>query len=501
MLIQANASTVDALDNWRSADATAIGKVTLNDYDPLKPSTPVTANTSTIAKAAGASQRAVVAWPALTDKASVAAARVKLRQEAAEAWSHVSQASGFNQHFGAGGKFTLNESDWTHVPTGEYIIHSVSHSAHDEAQATGGGGVSYQNSFTAFPAQTKWRQPLATPRPQMGGIWTAIVLGPDGEEIHTDQYGRIKVGFFWDYTPDAAAGNTIWVRVMQPWSGNKWGWQHIPRVGSEVAVAFVDGDPDHPIVVGSLYNAQQMHPFPLPDMKTKSGIKTRSSKQGGTADYNEFSFDDKKGEEMVLLHAQKDHSVTVENDETVLIMHDQKITVDHDRTRMVKHDETITIKNNQTITVVNDRTAEISTGNETLTVKTGDMSTKVSKGNHAVEVAMGNMATKVSMGNVDLKVAMGNVSTAIDMGNWATKLGMGNVTVKTGLGAISMEAMQSIELKVGPSSIKIDPMGVTISGMMLKFDGTLMTDISGLMTTIKGTAMLQEKGAIVMIGP
>lgn len=502
MMIQAEASTVDALDHWRSADATAVGKVTLNDYDPLQPATPVTANTSTIAKTSGAAARDVTAWPALTDKQAVALARTKLRQEAAEAWSHLSQATGYNQHFAAGGKFTLSESDWTTVDTGDYVIRSVHHVCYDEAQGTGMGGAGYSNSFTCFPAAKVWRQPLSVPRPKMAGIFTAIVLGPSGEEIYTDEYGRIKVQLFWDHTPDATADNTIFVRVMQPWSGNQWGWQHIPRVGSEVAVAFVDGDPDHPIVVGSLYNANQKHPFPLPANKTKSGIKTRSSLNGGTADYNEFSFDDKKGSELVLLHAQKDHQVTVENDETVHIMHDQKITVDHDRTREVGNDETVTVKHDQTLTVTNNRTTEITTGNETLTVKTGDMATKVSTGNWDMAVSMGNMATKVDMGNVDLKVAMGNVTTKLNMGNWALDCGLGNVTVKADVGSISMEALQSIELKCGPTtSIKLDPMGVTIKGMMVSIEGTLMMDVKGLMTTVKGDAMTKVNGAIIMIGP
>jgi type VI secretion system secreted protein VgrG len=477
---------LNGLHAWHRVAATALGKFALQDYDPLAPSTPVAGDQATLLGTGGHPARDVFEWPALTTKATEAKARARIREEAAEAFWTLFEGGGQDQEFIPGGKFTLKEGPFVTGDAGDYVIRSVFHEAVDEVHGSGGSGGGYSNRFTAFPAATVWRQPLVVPRPHLGGIYSAVVLGPEGEEIYTDPdgHGMIKVRFHWDHRNDATADNTIWLRVMQPWSGAGWGVQHIPRVGTEVAVAFVDGDLDCPIVIGCYYNAEQKHPLTLPGDKTKSGFRTRSSPKGGTANFSEFWIDDKKGSELVFLHAEKDHTVEVEND--------QSITVDHDRTRLVKNDETITIKNNQTITVTQNRKTEISQGNESLTVKTGNMTTEVGKGNQSNTVKMGDLTNEVSLGNMSNTVKVGNLSTDVKLGN---------ITVKADLGKISMEAMQSIELKVGGSSVKIDQMGVTIKGMMVKIEGQIMTDVKGVMTTVTGSAMNQIKGGLVMIGP
>jgi type VI secretion system secreted protein VgrG len=301
----------------------------------------------------------------------------------------------------------------------------------------------------------------------MGGIFSGVVIGPDGEEIHTDKFGRVKVQLHFDYRPDATPDQSIWVRTIYPWAGsvstNNWGWHCLPRVGSEVAVAFMDADPDRPVIVGGLYNGVGLPPW-TDQEKTKSGIRTRSTLKGGLNDYSEFSFDDKKGQELVFLHAQKDLKTTVENDQT--------LTVDNCRIVTVKQDETVDIQNNQTIKVKQDHT---------LTVTDGNRSIAVSKGNNSLNVDMGNHDVKIAMGNHTTDVKMGNVSTKAD------------------LGQISNEALQSIELKVGQSSITIDQMGVTIKGMMISIEGQIQTQVKGLMTQINADAMLQIQGAITMI--
>ena len=201
----------------------------------------------------------------------------------------------------------------------------------------------------------------------------------------------------------------------------------------------------------------------MPANQTQSGIKSRSSKSGAAANFNELRFEDKKGDEEVYLHAEKNFKRVVENDDELKIGFDKKSP------------------GSQTIDIYKDRTTTLDQGNDTLTVK------------------MGNRATEVKQGDDSLKLGMGNRSTKIDMGNDDLKLGMGNRTVKLDLGKISEEAMQAIELKVGQSSIKIDQMGVTIKGMMITIEGQISTDVKGLMTTVKGDAMLTVKGAITMI--
>jgi type VI secretion system secreted protein VgrG len=291
----------------------------------------------------------------------------------------------------------------------------------------------------------------------------AEIKSQDGEEIYTDQYGRVKVRFYWDHRGEATGAHAVWARVIQPWAGKGWGAHFIPRVGTEVAVAFVDADPDRPIIIGGLYNARDMPIWPVAE-KTKSGFRSRTSLKGGASDYNEFSFDDHKGQELVHTQAQKDL--------TVYVKHDQTLKIDNCRIVTVKKDETVDIQNNQSIKVKMDH------------------SLKVTDGNRSIAVSKGNNSLKVDMGNHDVKIAMGNHATDVQMGN---------VSLKAGLGKIDNEAMQAIELKVGQSSIKIDQMGVTITGMMIKIEGQVQTQVKGLMTSVNADAMLVLKGGITMV--
>ncbi len=438
-------NAADVLSHFTRATTTAFGKVTLRDYDPLRPATPVVGEQATILSTPGAAARDVHRFPALTSTASTARQRARLRQEAAEAAANLFDGNGTNPGFAPGRKFTVLKAWLNDKADTIYVVRRIVHEVRDDFDTAGAGVDSYTNSFTAFPVATTWRDWVQDRRPVMAGVHSAVVVGPEGEEIFTDKYGRIKVRFFWDHRRDSPADGTIFIRVMQPWSGNTWGWQHLPRVGSEVGVAFVNGDPDHPIVIGSLYNAEQMMPFPLPAEKTKTGLRTRSSPRGGTGDFTEWSIDDKKGGELVFFHAQKDFTEEVENDHSTLVMHDQKLTVDNVRIHKVGKTEDITIGDAQTNKIGNGRTTAISMGNEKLTVD------------------------------------------------------MGNISIAASMGKIEMTAMQSIELKVGSSSVKIDQTGVTIKGMTVSIEGTMQLDLKGLMTNVKASAMLMVKGGLVMI--
>jgi type VI secretion system secreted protein VgrG len=161
-----------------------------------------------------------------------------------------------------------------------------------------------------------FKAPVVTPRPMMSGPQTATVVGPAGEEIHTDKHGRIKVQFHWDREGKRDDNSSRWVRVAQMHAGKGWGGQFLPRIGMEVVVDFIEGDPDRPLVVGTVYNGTNTPPYALPANKTQSGLKTRSSKGGGEGDYNELVFEDKKGAEFVRFHAEKDLESTVEDKET-----------------------------------------------------------------------------------------------------------------------------------------------------------------------------------------
>jgi len=218
--------------------------------------------------------------------------------------------------------------------------------------------------ITALPVDVPFRPPRLTPRVVMPGPQSAIVVGPAGEEIHADDFGRVKVHFHWDRYDKSDEKSTCWVRVSQPWAGKGWGGYFIPRIGQEVIVDFLNGDPDRPIIVGRVYNDDQPIPF---GSHTQSGFRTRSTPKGSASNCNEFRFEDKKGSEQVYLHAEKNQDIEVENDETHWVGHDRTKTIDHDETTHVKHDRTETVDNNETITVHGQRTETVDK-NETITI-------------------------------------------------------------------------------------------------------------------------------------
>jgi type VI secretion system secreted protein VgrG len=178
-----------------------------------------------------------------------------------------------------------------------------------------------------------------------------VVTGPKGEEIYIDKYGRVKVQFFWDRKGKKDENTTCFIRVAKPWAGKRWGSIFTPRIGQEVVVSFLEGDPDQPLIIGSVYNGDQMPPYDLPANKTQSGVKTRSTLNGTTANFNEIRFEDKKGHEQLYIHAEKNEDIVVENNKTENVGNDESIEIGHDRTEKVGHDQSITVLNDDTLTV------------------------------------------------------------------------------------------------------------------------------------------------------
>ncbi len=207
----------------------------------------------------------------------------------------------------------------------------------------------------AIPQAQQFRPPVPTPKPVVQGPQTAVVVGPAGEEIFTDKYGRVKVHFHWDRLGKKDDKASCWVRVSQPWAGKNFGMIHTPRIGQEVVVSFLEGDPDQPLITGRVYNAEQMPPWELPANATQSGILTRSSKGGAYGNANAIRFEDKKGSEQLWIHAEKNQDIEVENDETHWVGHDRSKTVDHDEQVHVKHDRTEQVDHDESITIGNDR--------------------------------------------------------------------------------------------------------------------------------------------------
>ena len=436
---------VDVFTDWQKALATAHGKVNLLDYDPANPSTKPSGQQSTTLSTSGAPLRDVFRWPALQLVASDVTSRARIMMEAAEAAVALRDAAGENHLFSAGSRFTLAKDPFDGSSGVDYVVRRISHNGRDDSWVTGGARASYRNTLSALPVTTPWRDPLQTPRPVMAGVYGAIVLGDSGDEIHADNLGRIKVQLFFDHRADTTADKAVWARIIQPWAGNTWGWQHLPRVGTEVAVSFMDGDPDRPVVLGGLYNGEMMPVFAIPGEQTKSGLRTRSTKSGDTSTFSEFSIDDNKGSEVVYLHAEKDMTVEVENDQSITVDHDQTLLVKNDRTHTVKQKETIEVDDSQTNTIKNGRTTTVNASGDSLTVKSGDL------------------------------------------------------TINVSMGSISMEAMQNITLKVGDNTITISQSGIEVKGMMVSVEGQVQTEVKAPMTTVNGDGMLTLKGGITMI--
>lgn len=261
-------------------------------------------------------------------------------------------------------KGSLRPSDNAeYLVTGTQIVVSQPNPESLGVDATPG----YRCSFRALDTAVPYRNPRKTPKPVVQGPQTAVVVGPAGDEIHTDKYGRVKVQFFWDRYGKKNEKSSCWVRVSSPWAGKSFGFVQIPRIGQEVIVDFLEGDPDQPIITGRVYNAEQMPPWELPANATQSGVLTRSSKGGAYGNANAIRFEDKKGSEQLWIHAEKNQDIEVENDETHWVGHDRTKTVDHDETVHVKHDRTETVDNDESITIGVNRRENVGS-NETIAI-------------------------------------------------------------------------------------------------------------------------------------
>ncbi|RBW50098.1 type VI secretion system Vgr family protein [Marinobacter sp. F3R11] len=224
----------------------------------------------------------------------------------------------------------------------DWLLTAVTHTGKQpQAMEEEGGSepTSYHNTFNAIPADKTWR-PQLTHRPRMDGPQIAIVTGPEGEEIHCDEYGRVKIRFPWDRYSENNEHSSAWLRVSQGWAGGQYGFTALPRIGNEVVVSFLDGDPDQPIITGRTYHATNTPPYALPEHKTRTTLKTKTHKGEGS---NELRFEDEADKEQVYLHAQKDLDLLTENNRTEVIRNDSHLTVENDRFSHVQSNDHITI--------------------------------------------------------------------------------------------------------------------------------------------------------------
>ena len=339
------------------------GAVMLNDFNFKKP----TLDFKAPKKGKKDPDLEVYDYPGLYDLPERGKGLATIRLQEAQARRKVAEGGSDCIRMTSGHCFTL-EDHYRKDLNQKYMLATLSHSGekHEDLEA---GAVSkrmrYSNDFSCTPRDVPFCPPRTTPKPKITGSQTAIVVGPSGQEIYTDKYGRVKVQFHWDRLGKRDEHSSCWIRVSQSWAGKGWGGIFIPRIGQEVIVEFLEGDPDRPIIIGRVYHAQNVVPYTLPDEKTKSTIKSESS-PGGKG-FNELRFEDKKSDEEIYIHAQKDYDLVIENDRTSTIKRDRTETVERDQKVMINDNRKLHVKNDSLHTGT-DITLE---GKKSITLKVG----------------------------------------------------------------------------------------------------------------------------------
>lgn len=426
---------MEHISEWHIRHELQSATVALDDYDFTKPRVELL-KSSTVVREHAKAEYEVYDYPGRYLETSDGEFLAKVRVE--ELQSKFKRLAGVGDHreLSPGKLFNLIEYPYkgaTNHPraseNAEYVLlkTEIEVESAEVEQMRADAENRFVVNFIALLSRDPYRPARITAKPVVHGPQTALVVGKSGEEIWTDKYGRVKLQFHWDREGKSDENSSCWVRVSQVWAGSNWGGMHIPRIGQEVVVSFLEGDPDRPLITGRVYNEDMMPPYPLPDNQTQSGLMSRSTK-GGTAElFNELRFEDKKDEEQIYFHAQKDFERVVENND------------------VLKVGSSEAEDGSQTIEIWKDRSAEVKTGND---------STKVTQGNHSLKVDAGTS---------------------------------------------TIEAAQKITLKVGGSTITIEPAKISLSSPEISIQGNAKVAATAPMTEVSGSATLMLSGGVVKI--
>jgi len=343
-------------------------KYSINDFNFEIPGTDMKVDVST-KQMLGPGEREIYDYPGLYTKKAQGERLTTIRMEEEETKITTITGSSDCRAFTSGYRFNLSDYYRDDMDKKNYVLTHIEHEVHEVSDYPGASIKSiesaspYINHFKCIPYDVPYRPSRDTEKPVVRGTQTAIVVGPAGEEIYTDEHGRIKVQFHWDREGKKDENSSCWIRVSQVWAGAGWGAIHIPRIDQEVIVDFLEGDPDRPIITGRVYHGTNSPPYSLPDEKTKSTIKSDSSLGGGGS--NEIRFEDKKGEEEIYLHGQKEWTIAIENDKNQTVGHDESLSVGNDKTIEIGANHTESIGANMSIRVGKNKT-------ETVTINTAE---------------------------------------------------------------------------------------------------------------------------------
>ena len=442
----------EVIINWHVGQEVKTGKYTVTDYNFTTPSTSLLANEPTVVSLSASQDLELYDYPGLHTTKDEGDIVAKVRMQEEEAGYMVVSGAGNCRGLMSGFSFELKNHYRSDQNT-NYVATEVRHfgSAGQSYTAATTGGETYSNHFTCMPASVPYRPLRVTPKPFVQGPQPAMVVGKSGEEIWVDKYGRVIVQFYWDRLGEKNENSSCWIRVSQPWAGGNWGAIWIPRIGQEVLVSFLEGDPDRPVITGRVYNADQMPPYTLPDNQTRSTFMSRSSKGGSSSNYNELRFEDLKGQEQIFMNAEKDMDLRVENDSREFIGANRHLIVTANQQEQVNADKHLQVTGNH-----NEKIG----GNMSLQV-TGNQMEKVT-GNKSLSVT-GNQNESVT-GNVSLSVT-GGKNDSITMSYAMTAMSIH----LTGQSGIVIECPAGITLKAGGSSVDVSPGGVYITGTPMAF--------------------------------
>jgi type VI secretion system secreted protein VgrG len=339
----------DVVTGWNMEQELRTGKYSVTDYNFETPSTSLLSSEPTVIEVGGNTSYEIYDYPGDHLNQSDGGGVAKLRMQEEEAAHKVINGSSTCRSFTSGYQFDL-EDHYRDDMNDSYVLTEIQHVATEGGSYNmtgGGGGESYSNHFTSIPADVPFRPARITPKPFVQGPQTALVVGKAGEEIWVDNYGRVIVQFYWDRNGQQNENSSCWIRTSQPWGGGNWGAMWIPRIGQEVIVSFLEGDPDRPIITGRVYNAEQMPPYDLPDHQTVSTFMSRSSKGGGAANFNEIRFEDKQGNEQLFINAERDMDHRVEVDSREFVGSNRHLSVGANQTESVGANKHLQVAKNQ----------------------------------------------------------------------------------------------------------------------------------------------------------
>ena len=349
----------DHINDWHLAQEVQPGSLELNDYDFQRPSARIDVR-SAMPRPHQAGDYPLYDYPGAYEQTQDGEHYARTRLESLQSLHERVELRGNARGLGSGHLFSLSNFS-RQDQNREYLIVAARYYVHQERLESGGGSgaAQFESNLSCIDAQQSYRPVSSSLRPIVKGPQTAVVVGPAGEEIWTDQYGRVKVHFHWDRHDQSNENSSCWIRVSQATAGKNWGSIQVPRIGQEVIVSFLEGDPDRPIITGRVYNAEQTVPYDLPGGATQSGMKSRSSKGGSPANFNEIRMEDKKGAEQLYMHAERNMDTVVEQSETLSVGINrtqtvgmlETITIGQDRIRAVRRDDMLLVGASKTDSV------------------------------------------------------------------------------------------------------------------------------------------------------